>query len=101
MAAWDDEAMADLAEIRVRPPNSLIFVGDPDAEQPDPLSGRLVSSSRSAIAIGTLAEMTARRGSGCRARLQNGRPPSRLRSTDRCASQTGAWRSTTRSGRRT
>jgi hypothetical protein len=46
-----------VAVISVRPPNSLIIVGDPAADLPETMGGGLISSSSSAVAVGTRAEV--------------------------------------------
>lgn len=43
--------------VSVRPPNSLIIVGDPSGDLPETISGRLISSTNTAVAVGTRAEM--------------------------------------------
>lgn len=40
----------------VRPPNSVILIGDPDGEPPESMSGDPVSATASCVAVGTLSD---------------------------------------------
>ena len=43
-------------EVSVRPPNSVVLVGDPAGEPPETMGEALVSATETVVAIGTLAE---------------------------------------------
>lgn len=49
--------MMTIAEAAIRPPNSLVLIGDPSADPPESMCGRLVASTSSCLAIGTLSDV--------------------------------------------
>ena len=48
--------MAEI-EVRVRPPHSLILVGDPHGRVPERIDGNLTRATSTCVAIGTLSDL--------------------------------------------
>ncbi len=45
-----------MTEVRVKPPNSVVLIGDPRGEPPASMGNGLIAATRSCVALGTLSE---------------------------------------------